>query len=451
MIGFSRKLIGLYIGARRMQVTAVEKSGFHWKPMAIDWDSAAGGPPGGESDLHALRELLRRVPPRAGLAWYLALPRSGFFFRDLSLPAMPLEDALLSVQSMVHILVHLPIEEVYYDVQLSRKPDRTIRAMLVYAPRKKIDPFRDIFRDAGHESRLKAIFPLSVGIGAYLSLKRHDFPLALEIGYNDGREIAVYDELGCRGTFYARNGGQESIAGFRQSVGVSPDRLFSLDGTDGTTVLPEVDPNPLPVLPDIQDNLAAAALASGLSAQQVISVDDTPTRLRLFPFWKTVGAAVALLVLACGIWTGLAFRKIDHNKVRLAQLREHHNQLEQQVRPLERNRQSAEHAKQMIADMDEFLNHRAGTFRLINNIAELVPEGTWFSRFTFSEKEITVQGQSKDAIKALEALRTSAFLDQVKLTGSVMKAPNGLEQFTMTMKLKEEKLGEHEPTEPAHQ
>ena len=448
MIGLSQKRIGLYIGARRMQVTAIEKSGFQWKPLAIDWNPA---PAGAESEFHALRELLRRVPAKAGLAWYLALPRSAFFFRDLSLPAMPLEDALLSVQSMVHILVHLPIEEVYYDVQLSRKPDRSIRAMLVYAPRKKIDALRDIFRDAGHESRLKAIFPVSIGIGAYLGLKRFPFPLALDIAYNEGREIAVYDELGCRNSFYARNGEQEGIDGFRQSSGVPPERRFSLDGTDGLPPLPEPDPRCLPVLPDIQDNLAAAALACGLSDQQVISVDDTPTRLRLFPFWKTVGAAVSLMVLACGIWTGLAYRAIDHNKAKLAQLRDHRNQLEQQVRPLERNRQSAEHARQLLTDMDQFLKGRPPVYRLINDVAELSPEGTWFSRFTFGEKEITVQGQSKDAIKALEALRTSAFLDQVKLTGSVMKATNGLEQFTMTMKPKEEKVGEHEPTEPAHQ
>jgi len=354
---------------------------------------------------------------------------------------MSLEDALDAVQGMVRTLVHLPLEEIYFDVQMVRKSDRTIRALLVYSLRQMVDPYRDVFRETGHEAGLEAIFPFNIGAAAYLSLKRFPFPTALDIVYRDGHEIVVIDSLGCRASFFTENRDVSEIADFLKNLGLDAEPHLSLREEANSS--PLLDDDIMPFLPDIGANRAAAALACGFSSQQIVSVDGRPTRLKLFPFWKAMGAIVVALTIGCTLWTTLSYRTIERNQAVLSELREKRNRLEQQLHPLEKNKQSAEKGKQLIADMDEFMSHRPQLFRLINDIAERVPDGTWLSRFTFSEKEISMQGQSRDAIKTLEALRASPYLDQVKLSGSVMKAPNGLEQFTMTMKRKEEKAADH--------
>ncbi len=450
MIGIGgKRIVGLYVGAGRLHVAAVEGNRFGWKPVAVERSTGLSGG-GSEGGLAALRDLLRQVNPDRRIRWYLALPRSNFFFRDIPLPAMPLEDALDAVQGMVRTLVHLPLEDIYFDVQMARKPDRTIRALLVYGLKQMIDPYRDVFRETGHEAGLEAIFPFTVGVAAYLSWKRFPFPTALDIPYRDGREIAVIDDLGCRATFFTENGDSGGVQDFLKSQGLDVESVLSLREDAGRGPQFEIEAETMPSLADIRANRAEAALACGVCSQQIVSVDGRPTRLKLFPLWKTIGFVVAALTIGCTLWTDLSYRTVERNQAVLGELREKRHRLEQQLHPLEKNKQSAEKAKQLIADMDEFMSHRPQLFRLINDIAERVPEGTWFSRFTFGEKEISMQGQSRDAIKTLEALRASPFLDQVKLSGSVMKAPNGLEQFTMSMKRKEEKAADHGQGEQPH-
>lgn len=445
MIGIrNRTIAGLYVGVGRLQVAAVERKGlFGWKPVSVEsaWGLEAGGL---EPGLVGLRDLLQRVRPSRAIHWYLALPREVFFCRTLGFPAMPLEDAFDAVRAMLPTLVHLPLETIFFDVQLIRCADRSLRALLVYAEKKRIDPIRDVFRETGHEAGLKAVFPWTLGVASWLWLQKWAFPAALEIEYTGGREVAIFDARGCRLTVFGDPSDAQDLRAMLLAQGIDPaDRIamplrgrkahgesVPFGGTSGGD-------------PDIWENRAAGALACALAPFQVVSVDGTGGRLKLFPFWKAVGTAVGVLVLGCSLWTATAYRTIAVNREVITALKEERVRLEQRVAPLETNRQHAEKARRLVAEIDEFMSTRPDVYRLINDFAERVPEGTWFSRFTFGEKDISIQGQSRDAIKVLEALRTSGMIDQIKLAGSVTKASGGLEQFTMNMKRKDGTNGEH--------
>mgnify|MGYP000280093964 CR=1 FL=1 len=455
MIGaHPKRIVGLYVGAKRLQYAAVERQRLRrWQPIALSsWPQVSAV--AAENPLHVLREFLKNTLPEKGLHWYVALSRNRFFVRDLTLPAMPLEEALDAVRGMLPIVSHLPLDEIYWDVALARQPEKSLRALIVYGFRKEIEPIREIFRETGHEGGLVAVFPLGFGIGHYLKLRGYPLPMAVEIPYHDGVEVALYDAWGCKASFFAAQGGGSggaSLDALRAGLDVPVDRIYALGSEELERGLPQSSPRPFPAFVGLEDNLAAAALACGLSSMQIISIDPTPTRLKLFPFWKLTASVVTVMAIACAAWWVTAVRSVDANRLTLAQLKDAKTQLEQRLRPLERNRQITQTAQQLIDDMEEFAKTRPRVYRWINEIAELAPEGTWFSRFTLNEKEIVLQGQSRDAIKTLEALRAAAFLEQVKLTGSVMKAPNGLDQFNLNMKLKEEKAPAHEPSPSADQ
>jgi Tfp pilus assembly protein PilN len=123
--------------------------------------------------------------------------------------------------------------------------------------------------------------------------------------------------------------------------------------------------------------------------------------------------------------------------VLVSAMKEETQQLQQRVRPLEKTRDALKKAESLSADIEDFIRLRPRLFSCFNEIARLVPEGTWFSRSSFQGAELTLHGQSRDALKVMESLRTSAMFDQVKLAGSVSRNPAGTEQFSLTIRLKD--------------
>ena len=58
---------------------------------------------------------------------------------------------------------------------------------------------------------------------------------------------------------------------------------------------------------------------------------------------------------------------------------------------------------------------RPALYTVINEIAALVPDGTWFANFTFNNNNITLRGTGSDALKTVEALRSSKLFSNVML------------------------------------
>jgi len=390
-----------------------------------------------------LRELLQRVSPKPGRRFFLALPRSRFFIRDIQLPPVPMEDALMSVQSMLPVTCHLQLDDIFHDIYFCRMPDGKVNALVIYALRREILPVLDIFRETGHEKSLSGLFPLSLGIGAWLSHQQYAMPMAFVIPHeNSSGELAIYHQAGCVYSMSLQNAWtpDEAAAGMESVLArfnLPADSLYGLEHSDNCFSLPVPPQNKLSWLPSIQQNLGVAALSVALSGKQRIFLNGSLSRVQVFRPWKLFVPAFCVLSVLLALWTVNLNHAVGRGKQSVAEMKDEVQQVQQKVRPLEKVRDVLKKTESLSADIDDFIRLRPRLFSCFNEIAKLIPEGTWFSRSNIQGAEMTLQGQSRDALKFVESLRTSPLFEQVKLAGSVSRAPSGVEQFSLTLRLKD--------------
>ncbi|MDO9110950.1 MAG: PilN domain-containing protein [Desulfatirhabdiaceae bacterium] len=437
-----KELIGIYLEKDALHYCCAVRTISSWQ-MAIP--GSAMDPSGvlHGSALATLREFLQRLSPKTGRQIFLALPRNRFFVRDIQLPPVPLEDALVSVQSVLPVTSHLPLDDVYHDIYLCRMPDGKVNALVIYALRKEIQPVLEIFREIGHDKSLAGLFPISLGIGAWLSLQKYAMPMGLMIPQESSvSELAVYQQSGCVYSTVWQNAlhAGETSARMESACAkfhLSADNVYGFDHSDGCMPLPDPLYNKLPWLASILQYPGVAALAVGLSHQQRILLNGDLPRIKVFRLWKLFVPIVLVLAVILSVWTVKINHFNEKESLLVSAMKEETQQLLQKVRPLEKTRDALKRTKSLSADIEDFIRLRPRLFSCFNEIARLVPEGTWFSRSSFQGAELTLQGQSRDALKVMESLRTSALFDQVKLAGSVSRNPAGTEQFSLNIRLKD--------------
>jgi Tfp pilus assembly protein PilN len=437
-----KELIGIYLGKEDLHYCCAARTVSSWH-KAIP--GSAMNPTGAihGSAPATLREFLQRFSPKIGRQIFMALPRSRFFIRDIQLPPIPMEDALVSVQSVLPVTSHLPLDDIYHDIYLCRVPDGSVNALVIYAPRKDIQPVLEIFRETGHEKSLAGLFPISMGIGAWLGIQQYAMPMGLVISQeNSTRELAVYHQSGCVYSTAWQNDWHADETPARMELACARfhlpvDNVYGLYHSDGCLPLQDPLQDKLPWFPSILQNPGVAALASGLSIQQRILLDGGAPRIKVFRLWKLFVPLVLVLSAVMFLWTVNMNHAIERKIVQISALKEENQQLQQRIRPHEKTRDAINKAKSLSADIEDFIRLRPHLFSCFNEIARLVPEGTWFSRSSYQGGELTLQGQSREALKVVESLRTSALFEQVRLSGSVSRNPAGTEQFSLIIRLKD--------------
>jgi Tfp pilus assembly protein PilN len=437
-----KELVGIYLEKDVLHYCGAIRTVSSWA-MAISGSSMepSGVIPGQAPA--TLRELLQRVSPKPGRRFFLSLPRSRFFIRDIQLPPVPMEDALMSVQSMLPVTCHLPLDDIFHDICFCRMPDGKVNALVVYALRREILPVLDIFRETGHEKSLAGLFPLSLGVGAWLSHQQYAMPMAFVIPHeNSSGELAIYHQAGCVYSMSLQNAWtpDEAVAGMESVLArfnLPAGSLYGLEYSDNCLPLPVPPQNKLSWLPSIQQNLGVAALSVALSGKQRIFLNGSLSRVQVFRPWKLFVPAFCVLSVLLALWTVNLNHAVGRGKQSVAEMKDEVQQVQQKVRPLEKVRDVLKKTESLSADIDDFIRLRPRLFSSFNEIAKLIPEGTWFSRSNIQGAEMTLQGQSRDALKFVESLRTSPMFEQVKLAGAVSRAPSGVEQFSLTLRLKD--------------
>ncbi len=438
-----KELIGIYLGKEALHYCCAVRTVSSWQ-MAIP--GAAMDPSGvlHGSTFTTLREFLQRFSPKIGRQIFLALPRSRFFIRDIQLPPVPMEDALVSVQSVLPVTSHLPLDDIFHDIYLCRMPDGRVNALVIYALRKEIQPVLEIFRELGHDKSLAGLFPISMGIGAWLGLQQYAMPMGLVISQENSAssELAVYQQTGCvySTAWQKARHADETSARMESACAkfhLSVDNVYGIYHADGCPPLPDPLQDKMPWLPSILQNPGVAALAAALSTQQRILLDGGIPRIKMFRLWKLFVPVILALSTVMFLLTVKANRDIERKIVLVSAMKEETQQLQQRIRPHEKTRDAINKAQSLSADIEDFIRLRPRLFSCFNEIARLVPEGTWFSRSSFQGAELTLQGQSREALKVVESLRTSAQFEQVKLSGSVSRNLAGTEQFSLVIRLKD--------------
>ena len=372
---------------------------------------------------------------------YLGLSRNRFFARDLELPPMPMEDALESVKNSLPVCCHLPLEEIYYDIHLCRQDKGNINALILYGSRKDMDVYLNIFRETGHLDSLRGLFPISYGMGAWLSLQQYPMPLGLILRQDSAYELAIYQKNGClfSGTWPVSEGiagGAPLINSAKSKFQVPGERIFHFNNSgEPTLALPSTDL--LEGLPSITENLGVAAACLALSARQEISIDINPPHLAAIRPLRLFAPIILAFILIASFLTWKVNWDIGNQEQKLSALKLELNGLEEELKPIEQDRQIVREADRFLKDAGEFIKTRPRIFTIINEIALCLPEETWFSNLDFQKGEMTVKGESPDAFKVIEALRSTEIFEQVTLTGSVSREKAGTERFSLSLKLKD--------------
>jgi Tfp pilus assembly protein PilN len=180
-----------------------------------------------------------------------------------------------------------------------------------------------------------------------------------------------------------------------------------------------------------------ASLALVLAGQQPVCVDERPVKLKQVQPLPWLLLAAFLLALFC---SGLSWRVRVVDRVlqrELSMLTMENKKLKKRLAPLEKRHQLSKKAKGMLKDLDDFLRERPKFYHLFNEVAARIPEGTWFSSLVYRKRQLTLRGQSPDALKVVESLRKSELFSEVKLRGTVNKAAGKLERFSLVLHLKE--------------
>ncbi len=435
----SRGLLGIYVDKDSLQYVFVKK-GILGLTTRVPFPGmeAFGEVPGSGHSL--LRTFLQKISGRTRSSIYLALPRDLFFARKVRLPPIFIEEALLSIQNNLPKYCHLPLDEMYYDVHLSSIKNG-VNALIFYAPRRKIDPYLQPFEETGTRPFLKGLFPLSFGIHSWLAIQRYSYPIGLMLPTEDKTcELALYAK---EGFLYSGINACASSSPDEISVPGIPDvestelegRIFWL-GRGGEPVLPPPSKNRFGKAPLITENVGIAAVAPALSKKQEISLDGTPTRLKYFHPAKVIIPLIFVLVLGMAFLTWQASERNSKKTKEFLALKEQVQQVKKQVQPLQKNLEILKKSSQFIQNIDSFMAARPNLYAILNKVAELVPEGTWFSNCSFDRDIITLRGISPDAVKVLDALRKSDLFSQVKLIGSVSRGKTGEERFGLSLTLK---------------
>ena len=148
--------------------------------------------------------------------------------------------------------------------------------------------------------------------------------------------------------------------------------------------------------------------------------------------------AAFLFALLCG---GLSWRARVANRAaekELSVLALENKKLKKRLVPLEKRRQLDKKAESLLRDIDDFLRQRPRFYSLLNDIADRIPEGTWFSSLVYRKGKLTLRGRSPDALKVVESLRESEFFSEVRLLGTVSKSGGSMDNFSLILHIKRE-------------
>lgn len=431
-----------------------------------------------------LRALLTELAVDSSMSIYLALPRSELFTREIHLPLMPVEDALMSIKNSLAIYSHLAPDSIYYDLIVSERNGGAFHALLVYAAKDEMEKYRKLFSETGHESSLKGIFPLSYGVcalmdedaernGNLFSLVQDDiieffvrsgktliFSTSCPVDSSDEKEMilnAVQSQFPqFKGLLNELSSDSTTIADPLKQDGASrrEDSLALIDQTgmagifghsrmaiDKSRKIKTGKKRKLSYLPPFKTNYASAALAPCINKIQQISLDGQPVKVNIVHPFRYIVPFLSILILALYFVTAKIERQSAEATSALKELAQQVKTLENGLEPLQNKIDTLKKASRFKTDVKEFMQTRPPIYTVINEIATLVPDGTWFANFTFNERVITLRGTGSDALKTVEALRSSDIFDNVMLRGSVNRRGDGEENFTLVLELKSEQMG----------
>lgn len=436
-----KEILGIYAAQGRTSYYCVKKrlSGFKevspGPGLSFSGEAEQGGAAG-------VREILRKIRFDSKRSIFLALPRSLFFAREVKLPMMPAEDAIDAVKNSMSLYSHLPCEEIYYDIIVIPSFKDSTRCLFVYARKKTMDHYRDMFRETGHFDSLVSVFPISYGVCAWMQQNNKLYPAGVVLEYEREIELSVFDNKYWLSsvTWNCADGKSGELA-FKsltaQFPGIS-DNFYrvKVDTTMKRDDLQEGWFAKAETIDPLLTHIAAAAVSPAFCKIQQISLDEKPVKVKLVKPLRYIMAMVCIIAALLFYLTGNLSKDIKIEQVKRDKLKNLTAQLQKKIEPVQERVKILKKAAAVKEDAELFLRLRPRLYTCVNEIARLVPEGTWFSGLRFQKDVINLHGYSEDALTTVKILRKSKLFSKVRLKGSVVsRRANGKEQFNLELTL----------------
>ena len=131
----------------------------------------------------------------------------------------------------------------------------------------------------------------------------------------------------------------------------------------------------------------------------------------------------------------LAESDFNELKIKVTELASELEPLEKKIETLKKAASFKQHVKKIIKTKPKL-------YSAINEIASLVPDGTWFAGFSYHKSKIVLRGRGRYALKTVELLRSSDMFSNVALKGSVNRSAVGDEKFSIVLQIKDLSTGE---------
>ncbi len=500
-----REILGIYCSESRISYYCVKK-GFSRVTAVSPGQGLSFSGNAVQSGVAGLREILRKIEFDPKRKIFLALPRSMFFAREVILPPIPVEDAIESVKNSISIYSHLPPDGIYYDIVVTPSFNDKVSCLFLYSERKKINRYRDVFRETGHFSSLVSVFPVSYGVCAWMYSNKMRCLAGVLLDYGDDCEFSVFDRrYWLASVTWDLKDKKNGLIIFKTIVSRFPeisDNLYRVD-TDLESVGFESDGSEFDVLErcvseetyisdsdvsetdDIEEkikdtirsghnindglsgntggsnglakaetivalcgNPAVAAVAPALCKIQQISIDEKPVRVNFVKPVRYIFAAACIIAVLLFFITSNLAKNTKKDQRKMNRLKQAVEQLQRKIEPVQNRVAILQKAASVKEDAELFLRDRPKLYTCINEIARLVPDGTWFSGFYFYNGVIHLNGFSKDALTTVKNLRKSGLFSKVRIQGPVVnRGANRKEQFSMvlTLNTKVDKSGVKKP------
>ena len=437
----AKEILGIYAAQGRTSYYCVKKRLSGVKEvspapgLSVSGEAEQGGAAG-------VRDILRKIKFNAKRSIFLALPRSLFFAREVTLPMMPAEDAIDAVRNSMSLYSHLPCEEIYYDIMVIPSFKERTRCLFVYARKKTVDHYRDMFRETGHFDSLVSVFPISYGVCAWMQQNNKRYPAGVLLEYEGEIELSVFDNkywLASVTWDYAdgKNGELAFKSLTAQFPGIS-DNFYRVKADTGIKMdaVQEGCFAKAETLDPLLTNIAAAAVSPAFCKIQQISLDEKPVTVKLVKPLRYIMAMACIIAALLFYLTGNLSKDIKTEQVKRDKLKNLTAQLQKKIAPVEERVKILKKAAAVKEDAELFVRLRPGLYACVTEIARLVPEGTWFSSLSFQKNVINLHGYSKDALMTVKLLRKSKLFSKVRLKGSVVsRRANGKEQFNLELTL----------------
>ncbi len=448
-----KEILGIYAADSRVSYYCVKKGFSRVKTvspgqgLSFAGDTAQGG-------IAGLREILKKIKVDSGRKIFLALPRSMFFARDVTLPAMPVEDAVDSIKNSISIYSHLPHGEIYYDIFVTPSFKDNTRCLFLYCEKKTIDKYRDMFRETGHINCLVSVFPVSYGICAWMQNNDIKYPAGVLLEYGNECEFSVFEGRYWLSSVIWNCADQDNgrIA-FRSVISKFPEIIDNLYRVNTASRMgwnhnesddfPDVKIIDAKTIDALSDNLAKSAIAPAFCKIQQISLDEKPVKLNFVKPLRYILTMACIIALFLFYITGNLSDKIKSEQFKRDRSKQSLEQLQKKIDPVQNRVSILKKAASVKEDAELFLRLRPDLYTYVNEISRLVPAGTWFSAFYFYNRMIHLNAYSKDALATVRNLRKSKLFSKVRIKGPVVnRGSSKKEQFSLELILNSKHHGE---------